>query len=300
MVFYSKFIFGTNGADKITATDEAYLILGMGGNDTIIGGSGNDSIYGGADNDMIQGGAGNDVIHGQEGDDEIFAGAGDDVIHYMFGNEVIDGGSDNDTLIIRLTGPNQQAILSADMWAMNETTNSWEISDEGTHQRIVVDRNGDGVLDDDDSVIFVTNVESIKSHYFGDPQELSVKGEDDTINGTDADDVISGGAGNDTLYGGGGSNIFVLGTDRDVVKDFTLGSDKIQIALGDADASTVKAILTAAELRIGQEVVNSADQDRTDTVIYNSNGTADIADDIALMVLEDFSQDLTINEFSII
>ena len=163
MVFYSKFIFGTNGADKITATDEAHLILGMCGNDTIIGGSGNDSIYGDAGNDMIQ-----------------------------------------------------------------------------------------------------------------------------------------GGTGNDTRYGGGGSNIFVLGKDRDVVKDFTLGSDKIQIALGDADASTVEAILTAAELRIGQEVVNSADQDRTDTVIYNSNGTADIADDIALMVLEDFSQDLTINEFSII
>ena len=95
----------------------------------------------------------------------------------------------------------------------------------------------------------------------------------------------------------------MLGSDLDVVKDFTQGSDTIQIALDDADTSTIDALLTAAGLRTAQEVVNDYHtdyQDRTDTYIYDNNGTANIADDTALMVLEDFSQDLSVSDFSII
>ena len=128
-------------------------------------------------------------------------------------------------------------------------------------------------------------------------------GGDDIITSGSGNDFIYGGAGNDVLHGGDGDNVFVLGSDLDVVKDFTQGSDTIQIALDDADTSTIDALLTAAGLRTAQEVVNdyhSDYQDRTDTYIYDNNGTANIADDTALMVLEDFSQDLTVSDFSII
>ena len=37
-----------------------------------------------------------------------------------------------------------------------------------------------------------------------------------------------------------------------------------------------------------------------DTVIYNTNGTVNTNDDIAIMVLEDFSGNLTIDNFDII
>ena len=47
MTLFSKLIIGTNGADKITATDESHLILADGGDDTITSGSGNDFIFGG-------------------------------------------------------------------------------------------------------------------------------------------------------------------------------------------------------------------------------------------------------------
>ena len=162
MVMYSELRLGTGGADTIIATDEATLILALDGDDIIFGGAGNDHIYGGGDNDTITAGAGNDVIDAGSGDDIIYAGAGDDTIRYFSGNEVIDGGEGYDTLIIRLSGPQEKAILSADMWALNETTDSWEISEEGTHQRIHIDRDGDSAENGSDTVIFVTNVESLK------------------------------------------------------------------------------------------------------------------------------------------
>ena len=37
-----------------------------------------------------------------------------------------------------------------------------------------------------------------------------------------------------------------------------------------------------------------------DTVIYNTMGTASPADDIAIMVLEDFNQDLSMVDFDIV
>lgn len=128
-------------------------------------------------------------------------------------------------------------------------------------------------------------------------------GGDDIIFGGAGNDYIYGGAGDDILYGGGGDNVFVLGTDKDVVKDFALGKDKIQIDLEGTESITLESILSAANLRIDKLVVNdysSNFEDRTDTYIYATSNTDSIADDIVLMVLEDISQDLTAAEFSII
>ena len=97
--------------------------------------------------------------------------------------------------------------------------------------------------------------------------------------------------------------VFVLGSDKDVVKDFALGADKIQIDLEDKDPTTLEALLSAADLRIDKLVVNddsSNSQDRTDTYIYARNSTDTTEDDIVLMVLEDISTDLSVADFSIL
>lgn len=114
---------------------------------------------------------------------------------------------------------------------------------------------------------------------------------------------VERGAGDDILYGGGGQDVFVLGSDKDVVKDFALGTDKIQIDPGDTDPTTLEALLSAADLRIDKLVVNdsgSNSQDRTDTYIYARNSTDSTEDDVVLMVLEDISTDLTVADFSIL
>ena len=82
-------------------------------------------------------------------------------------------------------------------------------------------------------------------------------GGDDIIAAGAGDDALIGGAGNDTLTGGSGKDIFVIDSyrfDRDVVADFAIGTDKLDLsALGLADLDTLKPYLG----QIGNDVVFS-------------------------------------------
>ncbi|MFN4057522.1 MAG: M10 family metallopeptidase C-terminal domain-containing protein [Roseinatronobacter sp.] len=77
----------------------------------------------------------------------------------------------------------------------------------------------------------------------------------DTIYGGDGDDTIIGGAGRDHLYGGAGADVFVFesfadlgnGTARDVIFDFELGIDRIDLsALGVTFIGTAQFSATGA------------------------------------------------------
>ena len=121
-----------------------------------------------------------------------------------------------------------------------------------------------------------------------------------TLTGGDGADLLVGGAEADTLTGGGGKDWFTLyqgvraaGVNPlDVVTDFTKGEDKIHIDdLGGA-SSTLAELLASTSLRIASEHRSTSttnDASILDTVIYATKGTADTADDVALMVLEDVS-----------
>ena len=123
---------------------------------------------------------------------------------------------------------------------------------------------------------------------------------DDILDGGDGSDLLIGGVGADTLTGGGEEDWFTLyqgvraaGVNPlDVVTDFTKGEDKIHIDdLGGA-SSTLAELLASTSLRIASEHrITSTTNDASilDTVIYATKGTADTADDVALMVIEDVS-----------
>ena len=121
-----------------------------------------------------------------------------------------------------------------------------------------------------------------------------------TLTGGDGADLLIGGAGADTFTGGEGKDWFTLyqgvratGVNSlDVVTDFTKGEDKIHIDdLGGA-SSTLAELLASTSLRTASEHrITSTTNDASilDTVIYATKGTADTADDVALMVIEDVS-----------
>lgn len=113
----------TDGDDTYEATGTpaeralGYLILGLGGNDTIIGSNGRDCIVGGPGDDVLAGGNQGDVLLGGDGNDDLDGGNQDDVLVGGAGDDVLDGGengtdhlyggSGNDVLV----GGNGQDVL---------------------------------------------------------------------------------------------------------------------------------------------------------------------------------------------
>lgn len=145
---------------------------------------------------------------------------------------------------------------------------------------------------------------------------------DDYLIGGDGDDILDGGADSvrDTLTGGAGNDIFVVsaddGTDlagADLVTDFASG-DKVQISLSQDDINTIKGEANAAAKLIkllelaNLEVTNNADAGHSttdkpdnDTVLTNKGADKALGgdDDTVLMILEDYSTDLTFDDFAL-
>jgi Ca2+-binding RTX toxin-like protein/ribosomal protein L20 len=67
---------------------------------------------------------------------------------------------------------------------------------------------------------------------------------DDTLSGEDGDDTLTGGAGDDTLTGGAGADVFVVGgaPDRDIITDFSFGTDALHTMSGDVVAADIASV----------------------------------------------------------
>ena len=130
----------------------------------------------------------------------------------------------------------------------------------------------------------------------------------DTLNGGTGNDILIGGDGADMLTGGAGNDIFVLDIatteTKDAVTDFGTGTDKIRVDTSAGNETTLSALQNAANLRwtnnTNEATGSTNDAGTNDTVIYNTKGTADTADDVIIMILEDYTTDLTIDNFEII
>ena len=94
-------VYGTFGDDVIDLrqANQAQIIMGLAGNDTIyggnsgdclVGGDGNDKLYGGNAKDILIGGAGDDYLNGGNAKDSL-DGGGD-------ASDICDGGNGKDTV----------------------------------------------------------------------------------------------------------------------------------------------------------------------------------------------------------
>ncbi len=175
---------GGAGNDIILTGDDA---------DVITGGTGDDSIDGGLDDDTISGGADNDLIVGGEGADSIDAGDGDDMVY---------GGLDPsfpDRLNIRDDGSDGPPDV--------EQTNGLDYIDGGAGNDTLYGQ------DDDDTILGGSGDDSIDG---GIDNDLLEGGDGtDTLLGGQGNDTIEGDAGNDSIEGGIGADILSGGDDRD-------------------------------------------------------------------------------------
>ncbi len=138
---------------------------------------------------------GNDTYEAHGGSDRVSGGDGNDHISGNCGNDRINGDAGNDTLI----GGNGRDII------FGGTGN--DLLDGGNQEDVL---NGDA----------------------GNDTLIGDKGED-TIDGGADDDFIDGGKDNDLLTGGDGADTFFFrsGDGRDIITDFSLGIDKIDLTM---------------------------------------------------------------------
>ena len=145
----------------------------------------------------VFGGAGNDTIYGGQGTEILSGGAGDDTIYVGRGQDTVLGGSGNDTI-----------------WGGIGT----QVLSGGSGNDVIHAGKGDMTL-------------------LGGTGNDTLYGGQGTayLSGGSGDDWLYAGSGNETLEGGSGRDVFafvngVSGTD--VITDFRIGTDVMQVAAG--------------------------------------------------------------------
>ncbi|WP_428774911.1 M10 family metallopeptidase C-terminal domain-containing protein, partial [Vibrio sp.] len=174
----------------------------------------------------------------------------------------LDDGADKDVRF-QLTGSSAQIIEST----INDVELDFQVS--------VTDSDGDS---DSGSFSILLNA----------PEPLLIEGtaNADELQGTDGADIIIGGTGNDTLIGGAGEDIFTwldntLDNGTDVIKDFTLGEDWIDITdvLQDDDYVDIDDLVSIVGVEVvDQNVVLTVSDEGVEQTIVIDNGVEILGD----------------------
>src|SRR5450432_3954212 len=179
------------------------------------------AVTGSAGAHAIATGSGNDVIHGGGGSDIINAGAGKDSVDY-WGTEVsIDGGSGNNTLVVRASATIN--LAAADQSAGDLAT--------------------------------VTNFQNVDASGLTTTQLLSVVGTSGTniIAGGAGADIIDGGGGADVINAGAGNDTVTFhGTESSV--DGGAGSDILVLTSGSTVTAVNFAVVAGTDQTAGDSV----------------------------------------------
>jgi Ca2+-binding RTX toxin-like protein len=197
------------------------------------------------------------LVYGGYGVDTITGGAGGDVLYFegtRFGSgDRVDGGGGSDVLVLRgvagmnrtVFGENQLAnievIAVSDRFATTPSERpSYELvlANGNVPSSGTLTVNGFGLVDAQQ--IFNVDGSAVTT---GNLRLFGGAG-DDTLIGGAGNDLLYGVGGRDTLTGGGGSDTFQLRSlsdsttaNPDRILDFTSGTDKIDLAILDADAN---------------------------------------------------------------
>jgi Ca2+-binding RTX toxin-like protein len=241
--------FGVGNAldNLITGNDGDNLLLGGAGGDSIIGAAGNDSIFGEAGNDLLHGGegidylvggAGNDSLHGEDDADALYGEDGNDTLWggSTFDTDILVGGAGNDTL------RGDSGLSDYDLMDGGSGDDLYwvDTGDDLTFE--AVDGGIDTVYADvrvaNAGVYLYANVENlvlVGTTAFGVGNELNNlmlgNASGNYLLGGAGNDVLNGGRGNDVLFGEAGADVFVFEyrTGGDVIGDFTIGEDRIDL-----------------------------------------------------------------------
>lgn len=254
---------GAGGDDVITGNDAANRLEGNEGADTLSGGKASDTLLGGAGDDALWAGKGDDagdIVDGGTGNDTIGGGAGDDTLTGGEGADVLFGGTGNDTLAgqdwadgaAATTETNSNALWGGDgndlVVGADGTDNlgggigNDTLMGQGGNDVLYGGKNGNDNLDGGlgNDVLYAGIGNDIARGGDG-ADEIYGGAGTDSIAGDAGDDTLYGGAGDDTLEGAAGADTFYFaaGHGADVVKDFDITKDSIDISSAGLDFTDI-------------------------------------------------------------
>ena len=234
------------------------VLKGKGGDDSFTGLSGDDRIYGGSGDDTLSGDDGADMLTGGDGNDTLSGGFGADVLVGKSGNDTENGGTGAD----ELSGNGGNDILYGDEDGdLIKGGNHADMLYGGAGDDTVKGGKGDDSIDggEQGDILFGNHGDDVIAGGIGDDWLHGNKGRDSLFGGDDIDklfggngnDVLAGGAGSDFLEGGKGDdtlsgnvaganvpdgsfNSFIFNGEfgHDVITDFQIGFDTIDIGGG--------------------------------------------------------------------
>lgn len=219
-----------------------------------------DTLYGNQVANRLQGNGGNDIVYGEAGRDKLLGNAGDDRLYGGDGKDRIIGGSGKDQLF----GESGADRLIG-----------------GAGKDLLVGDNGRDVL------------------LGGAGRDVLGGGRgNDVLRGGKGGDTIQGGLGQDIMTGGGGADRFYFasvddsasGKKADVIRDFTSGTDKLDLA----DLATVPLTLdlNGSFSGTGPSVITRMVGNETRVLVDgDGDGIADFRIDligVSTLVVDDF------------
>lgn len=217
-----------NGANTITVGSGANIVIGGNNADTItaLGGGNYIDAMNGAN--VITSGGGNDTILSGTGADSIVAGGGQDLVTLKGGADSVTGGSGYDQLTVDYSGL---------------TTN---VTGGVTGGNLGTGYTGH-IADLAGSTADFVGFENISITTGSGNDSITTGAGSDRLTGGSGNDMLSGGGGDDMLSGGLGFDRFDFNSaaeigkvpgGRDVIIDFTHGSDRIDLSTIDASSAS--------------------------------------------------------------
>ncbi len=239
-------------AGGVTIANGVVIEVAMGGagNDTITGNDADNTLYGNGGSDVIDAGRGtsHDTVEGGAGHDDVWGWGGDDVLDGGTGNDTLRGGRENDSLS---GGDGDDSLVGQrNIDTISGGTGDDTLKGGGGSDWLIGE-------DDDDFLKGGTYRDTLEGGAGSDTlagnrhDDLLIGGAGaDTMNGGGDDDTLDGGTGNDSMHGGAGADVFVFDTghDADLIDDFSLTEDRLQISLSLAGGLTEAQIESAAQV----------------------------------------------------
>jgi Ca2+-binding RTX toxin-like protein len=193
----------------------------------VFGGEGKDLLTGSDEADTLSGGPGNDEIRDGLGADTTGGGAGDDLFFNFGGADDIIGGEDEDTVAYgERSGVSRTAPVSASLDGLANDGETGEGDDIGSDVENLIGGNGNDVLVGDDDANELSG--DFDGYYASGSDQLDGRGGADVLVGGGGDgDVLTGGSGDDDLLDERGSTTLNGGT----------GADRLRAPVGSPQGS---------------------------------------------------------------